>query len=170
MSNTKWTDRRWKEYRITNTVCISTESVPILYIRSMRKLCATWMRHLLNIDQKQKRKQIISQKCLDCFKMNPTVFRWRIVTMDKRKKQQSKLWVDADGSTSKKASKSFQTKISSVSNFVDVLIIPSSNPSMFISPHRLWGLVYCSDGIRSLSFVKWFHFAGQEDDRGNVFF
>ncbi|UYV60230.1 K02A2.6-like [Cordylochernes scorpioides] len=47
----------------------------------MRKLCARWVPHFLNEDQKQIRKRH-SQQCLDRFKRDPTDFVRRFVPMD----------------------------------------------------------------------------------------
>lgn len=45
------------------------------------KICVKWMRHLLNVDQKQTR-QLISQQWLGRFKYNQTVFMYKFVTRD----------------------------------------------------------------------------------------
>ncbi|XP_014483746.1 PREDICTED: uncharacterized protein LOC106746967 [Dinoponera quadriceps] len=92
-------DRRVKVYEMTEAVGISEERVrSILHEElGMRKLCARWVPHLLNADQKQMRKRH-SQECLDRYKRDSTDFVRRFVTMDEtwvqhytpENKQQSK--------------------------------------------------------------------------------
>lgn len=105
-------NRRVKVREIAETVGISEERVRNILHKElgMRKLCARWVPHLLNADQKQMRKRF-SQQCLDRFKRDPTDFVRRFVTMDEtwvhhytpETKQQSKQWVKAGGPAPKKA-------------------------------------------------------------------
>ena len=75
-----------------------------------KKLSTRWVPRLLTVDQKRIRLNI-SQECLDHFKRNPTEFLLRFIILDKtwihhytpKMKEQSKQWVDADGSAPKKA-------------------------------------------------------------------
>lgn len=105
-------DRRVKVREIAKIVGISEERVRNILHQElgMRKLCARWVPHLLNADQKLMRKQF-SQQSLDRFNSNRTDFVRRLVTMDEtwvhhytpETKQQSKQWVEADGPAPKKA-------------------------------------------------------------------
>lgn len=105
-------DRRVKVREIAEAVGISEERVRNILHKEleMRKLCARWVPHLLNADQKQMRKRF-SQQSLDRFNRDQTDFVRRFVTMDEtwvhhytpETKQQSKQWVEAGGSVPKKA-------------------------------------------------------------------
>jgi len=100
-----------KVREIAEIIGISKEHVGYILHEEldMKKLCARWVPCLFTADQKRTCMEI-SEQCLECFNKNKTDFVHQFITMDEtwihhytpESKQQSKQWIEAACSASKK--------------------------------------------------------------------